>query len=109
MVHDPHDDVVRRSEAYLAEVLDHTGVALGPKPQRVDEAYADDRIREKISHFEGDRPRAGLWSVNEVLKEHDVPPALRLHLITAVAHLGRISRDTLEARRARSGAEQRPW
>lgn len=104
----PAEDVAAQSEAYLQEFLERTGVQLGPKPQRVDEAYADARIREKIAHF-AERPRAGLWSVNEVLKEHEVPPAMRLHLVTAVAHLGRISGDTLEARRARSGAADRPW
>ena len=102
------DDVVARSEAYLAEVVERTGVELGPKPERVDESYADERIREKIARF-AERPQAGLWSVNEVLKKHDVPPEMRLHLVTAIAHLGRISNDTLEARRARSGADERAW
>ena len=103
------DDVVRESEAYLADVLESTGVPLGPKVERVTEAYAEERIKEKIVHFEPGRPRAGLWSTNEVLKEHGVPPAFRLHLITAVAHLGRIGKDSLEARRGRSGAEERTW
>ena len=102
-------DIARDSEAYLADVLESTGVPLGPKVERVTDTYAEERIKEKIAHFEPGRPRAGLWSTNEVLKEHGVPPAFRLHLITAVAHLGRIGKDSLEARRGRSGAEDRAW
>lgn len=103
------DDVVRQSEAYLSEVLERTGVQLGPKVERVTDDYAEERIKEKIAHFEPGRPQAGLWSTNEVLKEHGVPPAFRLHLITAVAHLGRIGKDTLEARRDGSGAAEHTW
>ncbi|MFA5861292.1 MAG: hypothetical protein WDA16_06310 [Candidatus Thermoplasmatota archaeon] len=66
-----HDDVVQKSEDYLAGVLQDTGVP--------------------------------------VLKDSDVPPALRLHLITSVAHLGRISKDTLHARQDRSATEERSW
>ena len=103
------DEAVRESVAYLAEVLERTGVPLGPKVERVTNEYAEERINEKLAHFEPGRPRAGLWSTNEVLKEHGVPPAFRLHLITAVAHLGRIGKDSLDARVARSGAEERAW
>jgi hypothetical protein len=95
-------DMVRESEAFLLETWERTGVPLGPKPERVTDQYADERILEKIEALPEEKQRAGLWSVNKVLKERDVPPALRLHLITAVAHLGRIGQDTLEARRDRS-------
>lgn len=88
---------------YLERVLREADADLGPKPERVDEAYADERIREKISRFESDRQRAGLWSINETLKEHEVPPALRLHLVSAVTHLSRIGHETLDARRERAG------
>jgi hypothetical protein len=80
---------------------------LGPKPERVSEEFADTRIREKISRFDTDRQRAGLWSINETLKSHDVPPALRLHLVSAVVHLSRVAGESLEDRRERSGAVTR--
>jgi hypothetical protein len=101
-------DTVRESEAYLQETWERTGVPLGPKPERVTDQYADERILEKIEGMPAEKQRAGLWSVNKVLKEHEVPPALRLHLITAVAHLGRIGMDSLEGRRERSTAGHPP-
>lgn len=76
---------------------------LGPKPDRVTEAYADERIRDKIARFDDERQQAGLWSINVTLKEHDVPPALRLHLVQAVAQLGRLAGESLEGRLERAG------
>lgn len=99
-----NDERLARLYAQLAE----SGIELGPRPERMSESYAEERIREKIMHFDEARPQAGLWSINEALKGYEVPAALRLHLITAVAHLGRISKTTLDARRARSGAGD-PW
>lgn len=99
----PEDrDTEQESLAYIENLLQETGVELGPKPDRVSEQYADERIREKIDRFDTERQRAGLWSINRVLKERDVPPSLRLHLVTAVTHLSRISQDSLEERRGRS-------
>lgn len=87
--------------AYLEGLLREHG-DLGPRPERVSEAYADERIREKLARLEGDRPKAGLWSVNARLKEHDVPAEVRLHLVTAVAHLGRLADDSRGARLERA-------
>ena len=75
---------------------------LGPKPDRVTDEYADERIREKIARLPEERQQAGLWSVNRTLKEHEVPAALRLHLVQAVFQLGRIGTETLEARLGRA-------
>lgn len=75
---------------------------LGPKPERVSEQYADERIREKIARFSGEKQQAGLWSISETLKEHEVPPALRLHLVTAVVNLGRIADESRDARADRA-------
>lgn len=75
---------------------------LGPKPERVSEEYADERIREKIARYHGEKQQAGLWSISETLKQHEVPPALRLHLVTAVVNLGRIADETRGARADRA-------
>ena len=87
--------------AYLERILEAHG-EFGPKPERVSEKYADQRIREKIARYPGERQQAGLWSISQTLKEHDVPPALRLHLVTAVANLGRIADESREARSERA-------
>lgn len=87
--------------AELERILSLHG-ELGPKPERVSEEYADQRIREKIARFPGEKQQAGLWSISETLKEHDVPPALRLHLVTAVVNLGRIADETRDARADRA-------
>lgn len=95
-------DIGAQSEAYLERVFQATGIELGPKPERVSEAYADERIEEKIATFPEEKQRAGLWSVNRLLQERQVPPSVRLHLMTAVTHLSRISGETLADRHARS-------
>lgn len=96
-------EIDRESEAYIERLFRETGIELGPKPDRVSEAYADERIQEKIARFEDPRARAGLWSIDRALKERDVPPNLRLHLIAAVANLGEIGRESLPARVGRIG------
>lgn len=73
-----------------------------PHPERVSESYADERVREKIDMYHEERPREGLQNVNDDLKRAGVPDAWRLHYITAVAHLGRLSARTLESRRERA-------
>lgn len=60
-----------------------------PHPERVSDAYAEERIAEKISLYDAERPREGLRRVDEHLKDSGVPPSVRLHYITALAHLGR--------------------
>lgn len=90
--------------AYLERILAKHS-ELGPKPERVSESYADERIREKIARMTEERQQAGLWSISKTLKEHDVPPEVRLHLVTAVVNLGRIADQTREARTARATNE----
>lgn len=80
-----------------------TGLDLQPHPERVSESYADERIREKIGMYASDRPREGLRHVSERMKEAGMPAAFRLHYITAVAHLGRLSEQSLDARLGRGG------
>lgn len=75
---------------------------LGPRPERVTEEYADERIREKIARYPDEKQQAGIWSVNRSLKERDVPPALRLHLVQAVVQLSRIAEDSLAERLERA-------
>lgn len=73
-----------------------------PHPERVSDAYADERVQEKIAMYAEPRPREGLQAVNDDLKRAGVPPAWRLHYITAVAHLGRVGAQTLGERLERS-------
>ena len=91
--------------AYLDKLVMTTGADLGPKPERCSEAYADERIRDKITRCDQDRQQAGLWSINQALKQAGVAPGLRLHLVTAVTHLGRIAHESVPARLARSHAK----
>ena len=71
--------------------------ARGP---RVSEAFADQRIREKIALFD-DKPRHGLERVANDLKAAGVAPNVRLHLVSAVVDLGRVAQATLPMRLAR--------
>ena len=96
------EDLDSASARYLGELLASTGSELGPKPDRMSEEFAERRIREKIETFEDERPRAGLWSVNEALKRRDVPGALRLHLVTAITHLSRVGDEDRDERKARA-------
>lgn len=85
----PMTDLDAESADFVARLLAERGVELGPHPERMSEAFAEGRIREKIERFPRERQRAGLWAVDRALRERQVPGALRLHLVTAVAHLSR--------------------
>lgn len=74
--------------------------AHAPHPERVSESYAEERILEKIARLPAGREQDGLRALSEGLRARDVPPAMRLHLVTAVANLGRIARESLSWRRA---------
>lgn len=86
-------------ERFVAEVLTSAGVEA--ETERVSAAYADERIAEKVARLREPKQRDGLQALNETLLQHDVPPGVRLHLISAVAHLGRIAGETLQERRMR--------
>lgn len=87
-------------EEFVADVLERAGVESAG--DRVSEAYADERIAEKIERYPEPRQREGLEALDRTLRERDVQPGLRLHLISAVAHLGRIAEETREARHGRA-------
>lgn len=88
-------------ERFVADVLANAGVET--VPDRVGAAYADERIAEKIHRFALPKQREGLEALDRTLREREIPPGLRLHLISAVAHLGRIADETREERRERAG------
>lgn len=52
---------------------------------------ADERIRVEIGKLEGERRQAGLWGINKAHKEHDVPPSVRLHLVSAAVNLSLVA------------------
>lgn len=87
-------------EKFVADVLAMAGVET--EPERVSAAFADERIAEKIGRFTEPRQREGMQALNETLRERDVPPGVRLHLISAVSHLSRIAGETLGERQART-------
>lgn len=89
-------------ESFVADVLTRAGVET--ETARVSTAFADERIEEKIQRFSEPRQREGMQALNKTLREHDVPPGVRLHLISAVAHLSRIADETLGERKERAGA-----
>jgi hypothetical protein len=74
------------AQEYLENLLAQAG-DVGPKVGRIDEETAEERIRYEISKIEGEKQQAGLWSIHTTLKEHDVPPGVRLHLVSAVVNL----------------------
>lgn len=84
--------------------MDHDLGAAGRMDERVSDGFADERIQEKIARLPEDRQREGLESLDRTLRERDVPPGVRLHLISAVSHLGRIASEGLEERRRQAGA-----
>lgn len=86
----------------MADMLSRAG-AQEDAPPRVSEAFADERIAEKIAGFAEPHQRQGMASLDRTLKERAVPPGVRLHLISAVAHLGHIAEGSLAERKARSG------
>lgn len=89
-------------ERFMADVLTKAGAEA--ESERVNDAYADERIAEKIGRFHEPKQREGLEALNHTLRERDVPPGVRLHLISAVAHLSRIAEGTLRERQERTQA-----
>jgi hypothetical protein len=87
-------------------------MALPARSSRVSDTFADERIAAKLTLFDP-KPRAGLARVNADLKQAGVPPSVRLHMVSAVADLGRVAHGTLPARLARHASwktdERRTW
>lgn len=92
------------TEQFVAGVLTNAGVEV--ENERVSAAYADERVAEKIGRFAEPKQREGLEALNKTLREREVPPGVRLHLISAVAHLSRIAGDTLHERQQRQKPER---
>lgn len=74
------------AEDYLEGLL-ASHADLGPNIDAMTDEHADQRVRVEIAKIDGDRQGAGLWSINKVLKEHGVPPSVRLHLVSATVNL----------------------
>lgn len=91
-------------ERFVADVLASAGVEV--ETERVSAAFADERIAEKIERFREPKQREGLEALDRTLREKDVPPGVRLHLISAVAHLGRIAEGTLQERHERTAGRR---
>ena len=72
------------AERFVARVLSRSGIETGP--DRVGSDYADQQIAMKIKRIAPDL-REGFVSLDRSLRDRDVSPGMRLHLITAVAHL----------------------
>ena len=89
-------------EKFVADVL--TSVGVETETERVSAAFADERIAEKIARFREPKQREGLEALSRTLRERDVPPGVRLHLVSAVAHLSRIADESLGERQKRAGA-----
>lgn len=87
---------------FVADVLARAGAET--ENERVSTEFANERIAEKIARFSEPRQREGMESLDETLRSHDVPPGVRLHLISAVAHLSRIADETLRERKERADA-----
>lgn len=92
---EPED--TKLAEEYLDGLLRQMD-DIGPKVDRVTEEMAESRIRYEIAKIAGERQQAGLWSIHKTLKDHEVPPAVRLHLVSAVVNL------SLVAAQQRAGA-----
>ena len=73
-----------------------------PHPDRVSEAFAAERIAEKIASLLEARQRAGITDLDDGLVEAGIAPSLRLHLVSAVVALGRVSEETRPARLERA-------
>lgn len=90
------------SEQFVADVLASAGAEV--EGERISAEFADRRIAEKIARFDEPKQREGLASLDRTLRERDVPPGVRLHLISAVVHLSRIAEETRGGRHERVGA-----
>lgn len=64
---------------------------------RVSDAYADERIAEKLAPLD-EKPKIGFRDVDRELKERGVPAATRLHLVTALVHLGQSAQEKPRSR-----------
>lgn len=89
-------------ERFVADILEKAGAE--PETERVSPEFANERIAEKVSRFTDPKQREGMESLDQTLRDRDVPPGVRLHLISAVAHLSRIAEGTLRERQERAGA-----
>jgi hypothetical protein len=74
------------TQEYLDGLLERFP-GLGPKPEGTSEEMAERQIRREIGKLPEDIQRAGLWSIHKTLATHDVPPGVRLHLVSAVVNL----------------------
>lgn len=86
-------------ERFVADVLTSAGV--DTETERISAEFANERIAQKIEWFSETKQREGLQALDQTLRDRDVPPGVRLHLISAVAHLSRIAGETLDERQAR--------
>ncbi|MHB8606453.1 MAG: hypothetical protein ACYDCK_14505 [Thermoplasmatota archaeon] len=68
----------------------------------VTDAFARERIHEKIAALPRARERAGLERLSRSLERAKLPASTRLHLIAAVAHLSQESARSLPARLRRA-------
>lgn len=75
--------------------------------ERVTDAYAETRIREKIATLPT-KPRNGLARISADLQAAGVAPSARLHLVSAIADLGRLADATRPQRLARAEQTPRP-
>lgn len=80
------EEDLTQAQQYLTDLLGTMG-DIGPKVDRVTEEMAEERILVEIGKVGGERQQAGLWSIHKTLKEHGVPPGVRLHLVSAVVNL----------------------
>lgn len=96
------DELLRRA---TADTHEHASGQPVPHPERVSDAYADERVAAKIEAAADPRARAGLHAVDRDLKRAGVPAAWRLHLISSTVHLGRVGAETLEERLQRHSLE----
>lgn len=87
------------TEQFVANVLASAGVETESGP--ITASFADERIAEKIARFSEPKQREGLQALDKSLRDRDVPPGVRLHLVSAVVHLSLIAGESLEDRRGR--------
>ena len=91
-------------ERFVAELLASAGVEA--ESESVSESFADERIAEKIARFKEPKQREGMEALNTTLRERHGPHGVRLHLVSAVAHLRRIAGETVEERRQEQHARR---
>jgi hypothetical protein len=67
------------------------------RQERVTDAYAETRIRDKIAPYPS-KPRQALARIAEDLKAAGMAPGPRLHYVSAIVDLGRLANATLADR-----------